>query len=450
MKPEDRDVMRDLVQRAVERVPAVHTTDVRLPNETSIAMRRRRRMRRLQPPGSDPGFLTLVSEDDGVLRWHTDAGASDFAGRGRRGGRRGLAPFRGDVVEQLKYEPLEGSQVATFLDRLDHGFNPIRGLCALGPTGWSPPGVSPVPSGRILLFVHGTFSKAEVLHDGLAATPEGQKLLASASRTYDQVLAFQHPTLAVSPVLNAVDLARLFATSKAAVDVICHSRGGLVTRWWLEGLDPQPARKSKVVFVGSPLQGTSLASPPQLRRAMDLLTNVAFAVRATSTLASLAVPMLAVVAGIMRLVGSATQVVARTPLADAAIATIPGLVAQSRMDNNFELRRLGQGVSAAPAGYFVVQSNFEPTDPGWKFWQYFTKQPVQRVLNAGADVVFPSTNDLVVDTTSMTELDGAARPVLAIAPGACVHDFGTNPTVHHLNYFEQASTATFIAKCFGL
>jgi hypothetical protein len=450
MTPQQRDVMRDLVQRAVRDVPDVHTTDVRLPNETPVAMRRRRRMRRLQPMGNEPGFLTLVSDDEGVLRWHMDAGASDFAARGRRAGRRGVAPFRGDVVEQLKYEPLEGSKVASFLDQLDHGFNPVRGICELGPTGWSAPGVAPVQSGRILLFIHGTFSKAAVLHDGLVASAEGRALMKSAAKTYDQVLAFQHPTLSVSPVLNAVDLARLFATSKAAIDVVCHSRGGLVTRWWLEALDPQPARKTKVVFVGSPLQGTSLASPQQLRRAMNLLTNVAFAIRATSTLASLAVPMLAVVAGIMRLVGSATQAVASTPVADAAIATIPGLAAQSRMENNFELRRLGQGISAAPASYFVVQSNFEPTDPGWKFWQYFTTQPVQRVLNAGADVVFPSTNDLVVDTTSMTELDGTANPVLAIPTGACVHDFGTNPTVHHLNYFEQPDTAKFIKSCFGL
>src|SRR5439155_5822381 len=163
-----------------------------------------------------------------------------------------------------------------------------RGLCARGGARWGPPGETPVKKGRVLLFVHGTFSRAEALRAGLMRTSDGRGLLKTARQHYDQVLDFEHPTLSVSPVLNALDLARLFATSNADVDVVCHSRGGLVTRWWLEALDPNAKRTTRVVFVGSPLNGTSLAAPNRLRRAMNLLTNVAFTIRNVSGLAALA------------------------------------------------------------------------------------------------------------------------------------------------------------------
>ena len=58
--------------------------------------------------------------------------------------------------------------------------------------------------------------------------PEGTAFLRDAGKSYDQVLAFDHPTLSVSPVLNGLDLARRFAGTKAKVDVIAHGRGGLV------------------------------------------------------------------------------------------------------------------------------------------------------------------------------------------------------------------------------
>jgi hypothetical protein len=69
-----------------------------------------------------------------------------------------------------------------------------------------------------------------------------------------------------------------------------------------------------------------------------------------------------------------------------------------------------------------------------------------RVKGLAADLVFDGANDLVVDTASMT--------VLARTPEAMsvqqLHDFGTNPTVHHTVYFEQPETATFIASCLGI
>jgi pimeloyl-ACP methyl ester carboxylesterase len=65
--------------------------------------------------------------------------------------------------------------------------------------------------------------------------------------------------------------------------VVCHSRGGLVASWLLR---LAPLRVRQVVFVGSPLAGTSLASPYRLRAALDMLANVANALSLVGSAAS--------------------------------------------------------------------------------------------------------------------------------------------------------------------
>ena len=71
------------------------------------------------------------------------------------------------------------------------------------------------------------------------ATPDGLDFLNArdgGAKKYDNVIFFEHATLAVSPVINALELGRFFAGSAAQIDVIAHSRGGLIVRWWLEGV----------------------------------------------------------------------------------------------------------------------------------------------------------------------------------------------------------------------
>jgi triacylglycerol esterase/lipase EstA (alpha/beta hydrolase family) len=98
--------------------------------------------------------------------------------------------------------------------------------------------------------VHGTFSNVDGYLKELGQIPEGRVFLGEIEETYDQVLGFDHATLAVSPVMNALDLARLFQDSKADIDVISHSRGGLVVRWWLEQFDSRGAGGARAILVG--------------------------------------------------------------------------------------------------------------------------------------------------------------------------------------------------------
>src|SRR5207249_558374 len=108
----------------------------------------------------------------------------------------------------------------------------------------------------------------------LKSTAHGAAFLGKIA-CYDKVLSFDHATLSRSPFVNALELdRRLQPHTFDEIDVVCHSRGGLVTRWWLEVLNRKPLDAARVVFVGCPLRGTSLADPQSLRHGLNLLTNV--------------------------------------------------------------------------------------------------------------------------------------------------------------------------------
>ena len=447
---DDNEALRQLLAGATDRLvkagvdmgPRVTT----MPDVVDVRRRRLAGPRR----AVEAGYLTLVRGPDGLLDWQVDTGpaATPLRAPQRRASRRGL--FDARPIDQVAYKPVQGSQVSAFLKTLDDSFNPRYGLYRLDGSRAD----TIAPGARVLLLVHGTFSQADAIVGQLQKMPgnAGRDLLAAAQAHYDQVLVFEHPTLALGPWLNALDLARAFGGSHAQVDVVCHSRGGLVTRWWLEVLSPQLLDRARVVFVGSPLMGTGLASPYRLRTALKLLTNLAAALQQVAGLAALALPLMSVVQGLMSLVASATSVVADTPLTDAAVAMVPGLAAMSRygpdgqtfIHGNVELEKLGFGRTQVPPGYFAVSSNFEPTDPGWRFWEAF-RDIKGRVADLAGDVLFAAGNDLVVDTPSMTQLSLDA----AITDNARRLDFGTNAEVHHLNYFSQPRTAAFIRGALG-
>jgi hypothetical protein len=195
--------------------------------------------------------------------------------------------------------------------------------------------------------------------------------------------------------------------------------------------------------VGSPVAGTSLASPFRLKAAMSLLTNFATALRAAGGLASAWLPLLSVPLAVLKVMGSLTSPLTKTPVFDAAVALIPGLSGQSAVQNNFEIRWLRQAVPACLPRYFAITANFESSDPGWKFWQYFRRD---QLLDRAAEWVFDGANDLVVDTGSMLSLfdaEAAPRP-------ECVHTWEKSATVHHCNYFRQAETIKAIARALAV
>jgi hypothetical protein len=397
-------------------------------------LRRRGPTRPLDPTRT----LTLVENDDGVLLWQVGSmippSTAERTGPRRRLFRASTTEIEGDYVDHLVVEPIEPSMVGQALLNLDNWLNPAHGLRewkngALGAT----PAI-PEKKGKILLIVHGTFSKGQAIFSQLndPANAKGRQLLGRADKIYNQILAFEHPTVSVSPMLNAVDLARAFAGSEAAIDVVAHSRGGLVTRWWLEAFD-HAGQFRRAILVGSPLGGTSLVSPPHLRHLLSWFSNFNRYLAQGAGLAGNMIPFLKVISALAQFTSLVTSLAAKTPLVDAAIAMIPGLASMSRVANNFELDRL-QGSQDSRLAYHAIKCQFQPRDPGWKVWKYFVDSPVERAVNA----LFPNENDWVVITVSMTE-----RLKL---PAGRVHDFGATSDVHHTSYFLHPKTAEKIGE----
>ena len=382
----------------------------------------------------DEAVLQVV-ERDGVLQ--VEEAEPGTPGRRRRRGMNAPAAQE-EVKYERKFDRLDRSEIGAWLERLDTKLTPDRGLRALGDGGFEP--IAAVPKdGRLLLLIHGTFSESESFMKGFGGNPRGPDFLDWARGRYSRILAFDHPTLSVSPVLNARALALLMHDTEAEIDVVCHSRGGLVTRWWLEVFDHAPPQKRRAVFVGSPLAGTGLASPANIRGSLGLLSNIGMALGA----ASAAVPFLTVMTGLFRIVTSVTKLAAKTPAIDAAVALVPGLAAQSRVGNNRELISLRQTPGELVGRYFAVKSNFESDKPGWKFWRYF-RDIGDHAIDALSDLVFEGDNDLVVDTGSMIDLSDKL-----LIPSEQILDFGTTDEVHHTNYFAQAQTLDFFREMLG-
>lgn len=400
----------------------------------------RRAGRRL---AADSTEMLTLAESDGVLRWYAGSAAIPMPAAGRRGWPR--RTFDANVVKEYKFQRLSSNQVGMYLTQLDGDLTPQRGLRVFDKaTGLGPAtGAPPPKKGKILVFIHGTFSRGDMFFEHFRNTTHGQALLEKLEDKYAAIYSFDHPTVSVSPVLNALDLSRLLADTNADIDVICHSRGGLVCRWWLEVFHNwKPNQKIAAVLVGSPLGGTSLAAAGRLRHALDLLTNVARAIEKVTILGSAAMPMLALVTGLLRVITSIGGTLSNTPLVDAAVAMIPGLNAQAMVTTNEELMRLSNGPRRANANYFAVKSDFQPVDSAWRFWRYFIKR--DNAMAGLASLVFDGPNDLVVDTSSMTTL---GLPELAQDN---IADFGASPEVHHLNYFLYEKTSNFITSRLNL
>jgi hypothetical protein len=426
------------------------------PAGDGVAALRRHRGRVGNDGGRVMKCVSLVAEN-GTLYWRD--GVPERAGIQERRGHRGAAPD-GSLVLTRKFPALAPNTVIAAVGAIDRRLNPaidasllsrLRRLRATPSGGFDlqeHDAAGPF-SGRTLLFVHGTFSNAtHLLTEFTRPGCPGLRLLGRAlhgAGGYDQVLFFDHPTLSVSPLLNAIELGRAMAGSSGQIDVVAHSRGGLVARWWLEAfgqsLRLSPGARVRAVLAGAPLHGTSLAAPDRIQHAMSLIANVGTLAEQTLGLAGLSNPFVWVAGKLVEVIVSVAGWLAMTPTVDALTLLLPGFSGQSAADNNLELDRLRRGPAVVEPAYYAIVSNFETEDPAWRFWRNFRKD---RAGDVAMDVVFPGENDLAVDTRSMTDF-GDRPPTLA---GAC--DYGTTDAVWHSNYFRQERSIACLASWFEL
>lgn len=404
--------------------------------------------------------VLLVEDADGVLHWEYEpagTAAAGVRGPGLAAARRAVLRnrYRGGlfggtrIVASAEAADVGPNRITDALQKLDLQLTPDPGLRVLQGRVLHKPGDAPAQlagASRVLLLVHGTFSCGDMYVRELAAPEfaQGQQFIDNLPGRYSHVVSFDHPTLSVSPMLNAIDLENALTAAGLAeatpVDVVCHSRGGLVTTWWL--LNTR-FKAERVVSVAAPLVGTSLASPYRVRLLLDYLANYAKflsrGLKTAATVPTFASGFLAGAGGLVGVLGSVTSAVASLPIADAGIALVPGLHAMSRVTNNAEIHRLWDANrfarAAANVRFHVIGADYEPADnsPWWNLWAKFKQLP-WNAADAVTDKLFPGGNDLVVDTDSMGANLGA--------PAARVHMFAKKEGVHHCAYFGHAVAVT--------
>ncbi|MFG6485575.1 esterase/lipase family protein [Roseateles sp. BYS78W] len=412
-----------------------------------------RRRRGFDAQAADGRAAVRLVRDEGLLRWVYEPPARALAMPGRRAWRAfGTEPR--ETVQRIAFPEQGANRLTEALQGLDRRLNPVlaalatpgQGLRRWNGQGWAPlaAGELAALTGRVLVLVHGTFSASAMYAKEFTATVDGQTLLqrlADASGSYAAVLAFDHPTLSVAPWLNALALRDALGACPAEFDFVGHSRGGLVISWLLRLAPGLRARQA--LFVGSPLAGTSLAAPDKLRQALDTLASFADAMAETALKAGKAAPpglqpLALGVAGLACVLGKVLQLGARTPLADAAVGLVPGLLAQGRVNNNLELAQLYPlpvGVEVRAIGGSFMPS--EVNEPLWKFWKRVTNLKGQ-AMYYGADLIFDQPNDLVVDSAAMNRLGD-----LTLAAPQW-EDLGVSAETHHTNYFQDLRVLSWL------
>jgi triacylglycerol esterase/lipase EstA (alpha/beta hydrolase family)/CHAT domain-containing protein len=274
--------------------------------------------------------------------------------------------------------------------------------------------------GLVLLLVHGTNSLSHA-RSGLGALPE--QTVARLSEAYKgQVIAFDHPTLGTSPIDNAAWLADWLndIDGDVEIDVLCHSRGGLVTRLLIERPDligqdrrrepspPLPIRTA--TFVGTPNRGTPLADTKFLSAFGDRLLSLAAVIPDN--------PVTTTLEGV---------VTVAKQLAFGLVGGLEGLVCMapgSKLMLDLEKAwAAGTPPVDSSVRYRAVVGDFEPA-PGSGWWH--------SLKDGGVDVVFAGEpNDVIVPTVSGFDL-GAG-------PGIGFHEivvFDEHDGVAHSRYFS--------------
>jgi hypothetical protein len=316
-------------------------------------------------------------------------------------------------------------------------------VAGVDPTEWRPVGsladigLSPDRNNRVLLLVHGTFDSTVGAFGALAATEPGRDLLTQALGDYDAEIGFDHRTQSVDPHENAHELAALltpFRGRQVTLDIVCHSRGGLTARSFVESVLPGLAWRGKVdrvVFVGATNAGTHFADETRWADLADVYTNlVAANARAIAALPGGA-PVAALVVGAVRGVGALVRWLASYATDPDSVPGIAAMVPDGPFVTEINQDQRGQPRSGTP--WFVVSSDFEVTVDDHP--PEIPSAVVARLVDGVVDQVITGPNDLVVDDESMSAIDlehggGYVRGTLALR---------ANSTVYHTNYFSQES-----------
>jgi hypothetical protein len=376
------------------------------------------------PEGHD--VVMLLSDESGALSWHFPRAASNAPEPATpRGGsepvtfcvpgapvrhpatttNRGIFARLGRKILKLLVYPISdrlvGPRADRFAETWEERNRPYR-LRTLTPENYTDPYASTLTthhaaewsrlaSGRLLLFVHGTFS---TIHGGFTGL-DPSDIRAFSNAYGGRLLGFDHFTLSHDPARNVEELARRLPSDQTLhADIVCHGRGGLVSREVVErGAKHRLEARleiGRVVFVGVPNAGTALTNPEHITHLIDRMTTAINALPDTPLTSTLEAIITAVKVirhgGLQSLTGLAAMNPGSAWTTDASATTVPR------------------------AHYFGVAADFEPR--GTPFERLALKHIA---ANRATDRVFADErNDLVVPTAGVA---AAAGPGFPIDPG---------------------------------
>lgn len=350
-------------------------------------------------PAAAEGQVLLEVDATGVLRWHLPlAPAGPLAGADRGTETVFRVPISQIPVPAESDPPADRGIVAVGVRKALHLLRfPLRkageqageasaawwerryrryGLAVVRPDTLGDPIDDQMPSaaewamlaeGPALLFLHGTFDRARSAFRGLAQSDA----LAQLYRGYcGRILAFDHPTVHLDPTANARQFVETVpASTRLTVDVLAHSRGGLVGRCLQRALDQHPnIRVRRMVHVATPNAGTALVRGRRVEQFLDVLTNIL----SLFSDDKVAIPL----EGIVEVV---------TQLAQGVRDGLDGLTA---MDPDGPFLAALDAPVGDPSECHAIATNYEPQRGSLP----------ARALDAVMDLVFGVTNDLVVPT----------------------------------------------------
>jgi hypothetical protein len=380
------------------------------------------------PPPPDQGQAVLVENADGSRQWVLPDAAGTFAlpGSAAPAGTRGLFGNVGTRILKTLAFPLIGKVAGVAANRFathwEKEHHPHR-LRTFAPDNYTSADVPDLTAGDLksfgdkptLLFVHGTMSTSYTGFGGIRGTTMKELY----ERYGGRVIAFDHPTVSVSPTDNVRRLTELLDDAALTVDIVAHSRGGLVSRVLTEQPDVAGAALTvrRLVMVGTPNGGTALANSDHLLGYLDRLTNLIDLVPDNPVTDTLGV-IISVV----------------KQLAAGAFDGLPGLTAMRPGDT--WLNQLNSGVHKPSARYFAVASNFEPP----------ANSPLATIARDGlTDRVFEDEeNDLVVPTSGVYAKNGAHS-----FPIATPLTFKAMASIDHSHYWQTEEFTTSLLDWLG-
>jgi hypothetical protein len=400
-------------------------------------------------PGADWGQVLMAVHEGGVISWHVPdrqaatPGATRGAGAARfrvelpelappvdeaaredeeDPGTRGLIGMAGRVLLKALVFPVAkevAGRIAVNVVRKWEAEHRPYGLRWFGPSD-DPRAGTPVAqtdladlaAGRALLLVHGTFSTSAT---GFGQLPDD--VVGRLAHAYDgRVFTFEHPSVATSPDENLAWLRdHLDGAPRLELDVVTHSRGGLVGRLLAGGMGEVPELGvHTLVFGATPNHGTLLAKPDHV---------VAFLDRAT-TLLNLAPP------GAADVVQAAMEgiLVGVKAIVAGGLDHLTGLRAMNP-DDPWLADLNARPQSPDTTTLRAIAADFEPTGA-------FRRAIKQRIQDEVVDRVMGNVaNDTVVPTTGVT---GTAADPSSLVADPLVYD--TDDGVHHSNIFAVGRT----------